>query len=336
MKNMQKTYVKWIVGFAILVILVGIVTISARQPKATDNGLQRIKVAEFGELFLYAPMYVAQEKGFFKEQGLDVEIFPTGGDEKTFAALLSNEAQFGVADPTFVAISGEKGQPGKIIAPIVQGVPFWGVAKAQRDVQIKQPSDLGSYKVATFPSPSTAYTLQKNMFVSGGLKPNIQETAFGSLLAALAADKVDIALELEPNVSLAVKNGDKIAYRLADYYPQFALTGLSVLPDYLGKHPDVAQKMVNALGKSFAFIRENPEETAKILHKRFPEVDEDVALSAVKNLVDANVFPKQTVLEKAGWDAAIQLRRDVGDLKGDAPYEKYVVTDFAQKYESSK
>jgi len=303
------------------------------KPQANGIGLQKVKVAEFGELFLYAPIYVAQEKGFFKEQGLDVEIFPTGGDEKTFAALLSGEAQFGVADPTFVAISGERGQPGKVIAPIVQGVPFWGVAKAEKNIQINQPSDLGTYKVATFPSPSTAYTLQKKMFASGGLEPNIQETAFGSLLAALAADKSDIALELEPNVSMAVKNGDKIAYRMADYYPQFALTGLSVLPDYLDKHPDVAQKMVNALGKSFTFMREHPEETAEVLHKRFPEIDQGVASSALKNLIDADVYPKQPLLGKAAWDAAIQLRKDVGDLKGDAPYEKYVVTDFAQKYQ---
>jgi NitT/TauT family transport system substrate-binding protein len=333
--HMPSKIVKLSVVLIVIIAIGGAALAYLYKPQANGIGLQKIKVAEFGELFLYAPVYVAQEKGFFKEQGLDVEIFPTGGDEKTFAALLSGEAQFGVADPTFVAISGEKGQPGKIIAPIVQGVPFWGLAKTEKNIQIRQPSDLGTYKVATFPSPSTAYTLQKKMFASGGLEPNIQETAFGSLLAALAADKADIALELEPNASMALKNGDKIAYRMADYYPEFAFTGLSVLPEYLEEHPDVAQKMVNALGKSFVYLREHPEETAGIMHKRFPEIDQDVALSALKNLTDANVYPKRPLLEKAGWDVAIKLRRDVGDLQSDAPYEKYVVTDFTQKYSAT-
>lgn len=292
---------------------------------------EKITIAEFGEVFLYAPLYIAQDKGFFKEQGLEVNIVSTGGDEKTFAALLSGSAQFGVADPTFVAISGEKGQPGKVVAAVLNGVPFWGVAKNKNIPEITEPSQLNSYSVATFPAPSTAYILQKKMFQSGGLKVNIKETAFGSLLASMESGRVDIALELEPNVSAAVKRGDKVVYSLASYYPDFAITGLTALPSYIEKNPATVQKVANAFQKAMNYIRSNPSETADILIKRFPDVEKSVAESAVQNMIDANVFPKNITVNKAGWDAAIQLRKEVGDIKGDALYEDYVVTTFSAK-----
>ncbi len=292
------------------------------------NNLQKVTIAEYGELFLYAPLYVAQEKGFFKDQGLDVNVVPTGGDEKTFAALLSGSAQFGVADPTFTAISGEKGQPGRVVASVVSGVPFWAVAKS--NVQdISKAADLKNYSVATYPAPSTAYTLQKKMFQSANLKPNIKETVYGSLLAALDAKKVDIALELEPNASIAVKNGDKIVYSLAQYYPEFAMTGLTALPTFIDQNPETVQKVVNALQKAMDYIQSNPGDVAQLLNKKFPEVPQDVAVNAINNMITAKVYPVSTTLSQAAWDAAIQLRKDVGDLKADAPYNTYVVTKFS-------
>lgn len=293
--------------------------------------LQKIIIAEFNENFLYAPLYIAQDKGFFKEEGLDVTIVPTGGDEKTFAALLSGDAQFGVADPTFVAIAGEKGQPGKVISSILSGVPFWGVAKDKNIPEITKPSELREYSVATFPSPSTAYALQERMFKDGNLKPNIKETAFGSLLASLEAGKVDIALELEPTVSTAIKNGHKIVYALADYYPEFAITGVTALPEYLKNNPETAIKVVSAIQKSLDYIRSNPDDVAQTLVKRFPEVSIDIAKEAVKNMIEANVFPKTTNISEASWNAAIELRKEAGDLKKDAPYSNYVTSEFSIK-----
>lgn len=322
---------KIIVGVVVVVVVLLVGYFGFWQKPKTEQTAEKITIAEFGEVFLYAPLYVAQEKGFFKDQGLEVNIVPTGGDEKTFAALLSGNAQFGVADPTFVAISGEKGQPGKVVASILSGVPFWGVAKNKNIPEINQPSQLNNYSVATFPAPSTAYTLQKKMFQSGGLQPNIKETAFGSLLTALEAGQVDIALELEPNVSAAVKSGDKIVYALSKYYPDFALTGLTALPDYVEKNPETVQKVVNAFQKAMNYIRNNPTETADILVERFPEVEKSVAESAVKNMIAANVFPQNVTVSKVGWDTAIQLRKEVGDIKGNASYEDYVVTKFSAK-----
>lgn len=302
-----------------------------QQVSNKSDGLEEVTIAQAFEVFLYAPLYVAQEKGFFSDEGLAVNITTAGGDEKAFAALLSGDAQFSVGDPTFVAVSGEKGQPGKVVAAVLRGVPFWGVAKKESVVTIETPSGLNGYSVATFPSPSTAYVLQKKMFQAASIKSNIKETAFGSLLVALDTGAVDIALELEPNVSTAIKNGNHIVYSLNDYYPEFAITGMTALPSYVENNPETTQKVVNALQKAMTYIRQNPDEVADFLVKKFPDVPKDIAENAVQNMIKAGVFPSDTVITKAGWEAAIQARLDVGDLKSVASYENYVITNFSER-----
>ena len=315
---------------AVLVLAVIGFFVYQQSPKQQQT-LQKITIAQAFEVFLYAPLYVAQEKGFFEDEGLDVNITTAGGDEKAFAALLSGDAQFAVGDPTFVAVSGEKGQPGKVVAAVLRGVPFWGVAKKTNIGTITSPSGLNGYSVATFPSPSTAYVLQKKMFQAANIKPNIKETAFGSLLVALDTGAVDIALELEPNVSTAVKNGDHVVYSLNDYYPEFAITGMTALPSYVEQNPETTQKAVNALQKAMTYIRQHPNEVANFLITKFPDVPKDIAENAVQNMIKAGVFPSDTVITKAGWEAAIQARLDVGDLKSAASYENYVITNFSER-----
>lgn len=58
---------------------------------------------------------MAIDGGYFAEEGLDVSLVTTGGDEKTWAAVISGNASFGVADPTFVAISDARGVPGRVV-----------------------------------------------------------------------------------------------------------------------------------------------------------------------------------------------------------------------------
>jgi len=312
----------------ILIVLIGGYFVFKQDSRPVES--PKVTISEAFEVFLHAPLWVAYEKGFFKDEGLDMNISIAGGDEKAWAAVVKGEAQFAVGDPMFVAISGDRGQQGRVVASILNGMPFWGVAKNPAVTEIEQASDLGTYKVATLPAPSTNYALQKQMFESAGLKPNIQEVAFGALLPALYAGEVDIALEFEPNVSTAVKEGNRIVYSLSDYYPDFAFTGLTATPDYIENNPETTQKIVNAFQRANTYIRTNTEDAAKALAKRF-NIPEDIALNALKNLVEKNVVTADTITSKDAWDVAANVRRDLGDLKNAAPYETYVVTTFSQK-----
>lgn len=325
MKSMKSKRLTW--PFVIVAIWLTCCT-----PDPGPKQVESIKVAQFADVFLYMPLYIAKDKGFFLEQGLDVDIVSTGGDEKTFAAVISGDAQFGIADPTFVSIARSRGQSGKVVASIVNGVPFWGVTKKSSIPEINDPKMLNGYSVATFPSPSTAYTLQKQMFEKAGLKPNIKESAFGTLLAQLESGKVDIALELEPNVSTAIKQGARILYSMAEIYGDFAITGVSTSEETIQKNPQMVQKFVTAIEQALQFAHKNPNEAVEIAAKRFPNLDHSVVDQALRRILQTKTLPTTTAISDEAWTKANQLRIDAGDLKASIDEaRKGLDNTFAQK-----
>ena len=86
-------------------LLFGIVPLSSC--KKDDN---KITVAEVTHSLFYAPMYVAKEKGFFKDEGLEVEIVTTPGADKVMAALLSKDADIGLMGPEATVYVYQNGQ----------------------------------------------------------------------------------------------------------------------------------------------------------------------------------------------------------------------------------
>jgi NitT/TauT family transport system substrate-binding protein len=306
----------------------------AAPPKGTAPPPARpvkITIAQAGDFFLYAPLYVALDAGLFKKHGLDVTITTTGGDDKTWAAVLSGSAQFGVADPTFVAVAAERGQPGKVVASIVNGVPFWGITFSSKVKNISQPSELKALSVATFPEPSTAYVLQAKMFRSGNIKPNIRQGAFGTIIPMLKAGAADVGLELEPNVSQATNDGARVVYSLASRYGDFAITGLTASPRYATQNADVVARTTCALQEALDLIRTRPQEALPLLARRFPEVSQPVAQSALERVVADGILPRTLVTSAKAWDSAVALRREAGDLHAAAPLSTYVDNSFAER-----
>ncbi len=294
----------------------------------SSSSIRTIKVAQFGDVFIYTPLYLADAKGFFEEEGLKIELTNTGGDDKTYAAVISGSATFGVADPVFAAIAQEKGIEGRVIGGIVNGVPFWAITKKNIppiiDSKMLQP-----YSVATFSAPSTAYTVQIKMFQDAGLKPNIKQGAFGGLIPMLDAGQADIALELEPNVSTAIANGAKDVYSFAKIYPEFAFTGITTSLETIEKEPELVQHFVNAITKAEQYAHQYPDSTAYYMCKLYPEIEESIIHNAIKRMVESNALPQNAVISNDAWDAAVKIRQELGDLKSVNNAKKVLDMSFA-------
>lgn len=301
-----------------------------RQNHPPPSQLEEITVAQAGDFFLYAPLYVAVDAGLLRKRGISATLVSTGGDDKTWAAVIAGDAAFGVADPTFVAIADARGRGGMVVASIVNGVPFWGVTKDPRIPIIRDPRSLSRYTVATFPSPSTAYTLQRKMFVDAGLQPKIREGAFGTLWSIVNAGDADIALELEPNVSQAVSQSARVVYSLKDIYGDFAITGLTTTSQFLTDRPVVARKVICGLQDALQFIRSNPDSTLSLLRKRFPDVDTVVARAALTRVIQEGIVPDSVTTSPDAWEKAIRLRVESGDLQIAKPMNAYVASDFTR------
>ena len=320
----------------IAAIAIGVfVYLNKSDKKQVDFQLETVKVAQFSEALLYMPLYLADDRGFFREEGIAIEIINTGGDNQTFAAVIGGSATFGVADPTFVAIAKEQGMTGSVIANIVNGVPFWGITNNHAIPEITDAAQLSGYRVATFPSPSTAFTLQHDMFEMAGLRPNIAQGAFGTLWAMVEAGHADVALEFEPSVSIAVNQGAKVLYSLADY-GDFAFTGVTATNATIERRPELVQCFVNALQKAAVFAHTYPDSVAYFASQRFPDLSEEIVRNATGRMIEANMFPQNVIISEEAWKKAIKLRQRVGDINSVEIARSVLDMSFAEKAVNQK
>ncbi|MDO5393346.1 MAG: ABC transporter substrate-binding protein [Mycoplasmatota bacterium] len=105
---MKKRIIIYVLG-CLLILLVACSVLFDFNKK--DNALKKIKMAEVAHTIFYAPQYVALEKGYFEEVGLDVEIFLASGADKVTAAVLSGDADIGFSGSEatiYVYNGGEK------------------------------------------------------------------------------------------------------------------------------------------------------------------------------------------------------------------------------------
>lgn len=299
--------------------------------KTTDK--TPVTIAQFGHVFLYMPLYIAEQKGFFDDEGLDVKFVSTGGDGKTYMAITSGSAQFGVSDPIFTAVAREKGQGGQVVASIVNGVPFWAVTMRNDISEFKTAEDAASLRLTTYPSPSTGYTITKTFLKNQGnpVDAQIIEGRFGALLPMIRNNQADVAITIEPMVSIALNEGGKVVYSMYDAYGDFALTGMTADDKFIQENPETVQAAVNAVARAQKYMREDFEGTVDVALKEFPDVDPVVVRLALKRMIDSGTTPKTPHLTESAWAASAKMRRELGDLKGDGNYAANVNMTFADK-----
>lgn len=322
--------------FALSLMVALTVTVFNTRLAEAGTALKPVTIAQFGHVFLYMPLYVALKKGFFKEEGLDVKLVSTGGDEKTFTAVVTGNAQFGVSDPTFTAIARQRGQGGKVVAGIVRGVPFW-VLTFKKDIKnFDAPEGFKGHRIAAYTAPSTSYAVMKKILQNGGKKidAKIIQGAFGTLIPMVKANQADMAMDIEPMVSIAVGEGAHIVNSPAASLGDFAFTGMTVSDTYLKKNPEEIQRAVNAVAKAMKFIQNDFEGTYKIACAEFPEVKPQVVKEALKRLISQGTIPANPLLPEKAWMSAISLRKEIGDLTTSGAYQENVDMKFAQKAQS--
>ncbi len=88
---------KKIIALFMVVLLVLSLFLTGCQKQ--DTQMKKIRLIEVTHSIFYAPQYVAMEKGFFKEQGLDIELTNGGGADKCMAAMVSGEADIAFMGP---------------------------------------------------------------------------------------------------------------------------------------------------------------------------------------------------------------------------------------------
>ncbi len=233
-------------------------------------------------------LFVALEKGYFKEQGLDVEIVqPPDGGAATLVA--TGKADFGISyqeEVTFAKTS-EDPLPIKAIATVIQHNTS-GFA-SPKSKSIISPKDFENKTYGGWGSPSEDAILDAVMKKEGKDFNKLKVVDIGQDDFFSATSKnIDFAWIFEGwDVVEANRRGidlnfipiGKVDKRL-DYYTPLIISNEKLLKE----NPATAKKFLEAATKGYKYAIENPVEAAKILVKHAPEIDEELAIKSQEYL----------------------------------------------------
>ncbi|MGN6144026.1 MAG: ABC transporter substrate-binding protein [Mesorhizobium sp.] len=211
-------------------------------------------------------LYVARDKGFYAEAGLDVEILPYA-DTASGTLVTNRVADFGVSGAIGFFTQRAAGADLKAVYAVVQTETGRLVFKADR-ADIQRPRDLDGKTYGGFGSDwenALIGTLIRN---DGGVDRFETVTLGTSAYEALANGAVDFTLEVYTweGVKAELENKPQRAFRYADYGVPDQHTTFIVSSDaYLSEHPQRAAAFGRATRHGYAFAAANPDEAAALL-----------------------------------------------------------------------
>ncbi|WP_172135871.1 ABC transporter substrate-binding protein [Adlercreutzia sp. ZJ473] len=264
-------------------------------------------------------LYVAAAKGYFAEQGLDVEVVqpPDGAAEPLVA---SGKAQFGVSfqDTLAPALVGDDAMPVTAVAAIVQHNTSGILSRAGEGMD--RPRGLEGHKYATWEMPVEQATIAQVMKDDGGdfSKVELYPESVTDEVSALQSKQVDAIWVFRGwgGVACDVAGLDTDYFNFADIDPVFDYYTPVVIgnDEFLEQHPDVAKKFLAALKKGYEFAIDDPDAAADILMEQVPELagSEDLIRASQRYLADQYRADAAAwgVIDSGRWSAFYQWLLD--------------------------
>jgi len=262
----------------------------------------------------FSPLYLGVEKGFFREQGIDLKILEGKGTVPSAATVANGSDDFGYFDIGSVSLLIDKGLAVRGIAQIRQktGAAYISMKKTGID----RPEKIVGHSVALTPGASTtqlfagfvaANKLDMSKIKQEGLDPSI-------FVKALIAGQVDAILSYYDSSGLAIENqGHEVNMLLfADYGVNILDYGIAASVNMMNRKPDLVKRFVAAAVKSFTYGSEHIDEAVQVGKARFPEFDTKLAakqLAFQKTLYGDPVKAGKPIgwIEAATWQNSLNV-----------------------------
>ena len=326
----MKRYLSIIVGLC----LIGMIAFVCFTGKKEENDLRKIRVAEVTHSPFYTPFYVAIENGYFKEEGLDIELVLTPGADKVSAAVLSNDVEIGFAGPEASIYVYDGGEEDYIIS-------FAGLTKRDGQFILAREAtdnfkleDLYNKEILVgrkggMPSLNFLNALKKSNIDPKKININYS-VEFAALSGSFIGGIGNYVNLFEPTATKLTK--DNLGYVVASIglmSGEVPYTAFNARKSFINNNEDVIRKFTKALNKGIKYTLENNEtEIAKVILKQFPDSSLNDLSVIIKRYKDYDCFLDSTYISEKSFENLEDIMIDNDLLKNYVPY-----SDLIKNYE---
>jgi NitT/TauT family transport system substrate-binding protein len=298
----------------------------------------KVQLNEVTHSVFYAPQYVAISQGFFKDEGLEIELTNGQGADKVMTAVLSGQSDIGFAGPEasiYVYNEGKEDHAVVFAQLTKRDGTFLVGRKAEPNFKwsdLKGKNIIGGRKGGV-PEMTLEYVLKNNGLILDKDVTVNTSIQFALMAGAFTGGQGDYVTLFEPTASVLEKEGK--GYILASVGKEsgeIPYTAYFAKKSYIEKNKDTVQKFTNAIYKGQLWVdKHTPEEIAKVIKSHFPDADEAILTTVAKRYKDQDAWNKDPILKKESLGLLQEVMQSAGELKKVANYDDLVNTDFAKK-----
>ena len=302
-----------------------------------ESGLQEVTlILDYTPNTNHTGIYVAQEKGYFEDEGLAVNIIEPGDNNTSAALVAAGKGEFGVSyqeDVTY-ALTGEEPMPIKAIAAVIQHNTSGFAALA--DSGIEGPADFEGKTYAGWQSPSEQAVIDAVMTAAGADPSTLTIVGADGSGVSQLNNGIDLIWEFEGwALTQARMDGMEFNYMSCasldprlDYYTPVIITN----DEMIENDPETVQKFMNAVKKGYEDAIADPEGSAEILAEYIPEYDiefikESQAFLSEQYARDAESWG---VMKDSVWDGYTEFMHENGLIDKTIPAADQYTNEFVQ------
>lgn len=271
----------------------------ATAEKSTKNSQKITMVLDWTPNTNHTGIYVAREKGYFEEAGLDVSVIQPPDNGAT-DLVASGGAEFGIdfQDTLAAAFSSDSPLPVTAVAAILQHNTSGLISLKKKGID--SPGKLEGHSYATWDSPIEQAVLKNVVEKDGGdfSRVKLISTYVEDIVAALHADIESVWIYYGwDGVKCDMEGLSTNFLPFADMNPTFDYYSPVIIGnnDYMKKNPDTIKAFLSAVKKGYEYAAGNPSDAADILLKAVPELDEKLVQKSQEYL------SKQYIADAAQW-----------------------------------
>ena len=306
-------------------------------PDSSKEELTKLTLNEVAHSIFYAPMYVAIEKDYFRQEGIELELVTGFGADKTMTAVLSGEADIGFMGSEASIYTYNEGASDFVVnfAQLTQRAGNFLVAREERPdfewTDLKGSTVLGGRK-GGMPEMVFEYILKQH-----GMDPKtdlniVQNIDFANTSGAFVSGEADYTVEFEPAATLIEEQG--AGYVVASvgkesgYVPY---TAYSVKKSYLETHKELLEAFTRAIEKGQEYVNTHtPAQIAKVIAPQFKDTDRKTLEKIVERYAEQDSYKENTKFEKESFTLIQDILEEAGELEKRVDYETLVTTEFSE------
>jgi len=320
--------------FSMLLIAILMIPIVA----CSKEEVQKVRIGEVTRSIFYAPEYVAIEKGFFEEEGLDVELTTTWGGDKTMTALLSNSIDVALvgSETSIYVYAQEANDPVINFAQLTQTDGTFLVSREKIENfswdQLKGSTFLGQRK-GGMPQMVGEYVLKQH-----GIDPQndlnlIQNIDFANIASAFASGTGDFVQLFEPTASVFELEGK--GHIVASFGTESGMVPYTTFmskDSYMTENQDAIEKFTRAIYKAQQWVEEHSsKEIAEVILPYFEDTDVSLVETVVERYKSQGSFAKNPLLDQEEWENLQNIMDEAGELPERVEHSVLVNTNIAEK-----